>query len=278
MNKVIFLDIDGTLIDHDVTHGIPETTKTAVRMARENGHKCIVCTGRVKSSVGKDVSDLGFDGAIYAAGAHVEVDEQKLFFTQITPELLQLMLDTLNKYDIGYSIEGELATYQDPIAHQRFLTMLTEREKMNSEMARFMISERNFKPIDELDIHHDPINKCTFFAKDMHSIEQMAKIMNPYFSLLVHGERHGKLINGEMILKDINKASGMDVILKHFGTELKDTFAYGDSLNDKEMIMHAHVGVAMGNGCEEVKAVADDICERVENDAIYHSFKKYELI
>lgn len=278
MKKIIFLDIDGTLIDHDVLHGIPESTKEAIAMARENGHKCIICTGRVKSSVSHDVHDLGFDGAIYAAGCHVEVNDQKLFYTQLEPEIVRLVLDTLNQLGIGYSMEGEHKTFQDELAHQRFLTMFKEREGMNSEMARFAISTMNFSSISELNPDLDPINKCTFFAPDMAAIEKMEKVLSPYFKILVHGEKRMGLINGEMIKLGISKASGMDVILEHYGLDLADTFAYGDSLNDEEMILHAKVGIAMGNGRESIKQIADDVCERVDQDAIYKSFKKYGLI
>ena len=81
-----------------------------------------------------------------------------------------------------------------------------------------------------------------------------------------------------MIKLGISKASGMDVILEHYGLDLADTFAYGDSLNDEEMILHAKVGIAMGNGRDSIKQIADDVCERVDQDAIYKSFKKYGLI
>lgn len=278
MNKIIFLDIDGTLIDHDVLHGIPESTKTAIKLARSKGHKCIICTGRVKSSVSHDVHDLGFDGAIYAAGCHVEVNDQKLFYTKLKPDLIRLVLDTLTQLGIGYSIEGEHRTFQDEVAHQRFLTMFKEREGMNSEMARYAISAMNFVSANELDPDVEPINKCTFFAPDMASITKMKAILDPYFKILVHGEKQMHLINGEMILSGISKASGMDVILNHYGLDIADTFAYGDSLNDEEMILHAHVGIAMGNGHDSIKKIADDVCDRVDQDAIYKSFKKYGLI
>ena len=145
-------------------------------------------------------------------------------------------------------------------------------------MARFAISTMNFSSISELNPNLDPINKCTFFAPDMAAIEKMEKVLSPYFKILVHGEKRMGLINGEMIKLGISKASGMDVILEHYGLDLADTFAYGDSLNDEEMILHAKVGIAMGNGRESIKQIADDVCERVDQDAIYKSFKKYGLI
>ena len=63
--KIIFFDIDGTLIGEE-SHVMLESTKKAIRKARENGHICIINTGRTKKLVGKDITDLvDFDGYIY---------------------------------------------------------------------------------------------------------------------------------------------------------------------------------------------------------------------
>ena len=71
--KVVFLDIDGTIVDF--FGNIPESTKTAIRKARENGHYMVVCSGRSKFQIAKEVLDLGIDGIVAAAGAYVEYEE-----------------------------------------------------------------------------------------------------------------------------------------------------------------------------------------------------------
>lgn len=44
MGKIIFIDIDGTLLDYDCN--LPESAVKAIRAARVNGHKVYLCTGR----------------------------------------------------------------------------------------------------------------------------------------------------------------------------------------------------------------------------------------
>ena len=49
MGKIIFLDVDGTLVDYE--NHLPESAVLAVRKARENGHRVYICTGRSKAEV-----------------------------------------------------------------------------------------------------------------------------------------------------------------------------------------------------------------------------------
>ena len=49
MRKIIFLDVDGTLVDYH--NRIPESAIRAIRQARENGHLVYVCTGRSRAEM-----------------------------------------------------------------------------------------------------------------------------------------------------------------------------------------------------------------------------------
>ena len=60
MSNIVFLDVDGTLIDYDGT--LPESTKRAISKARENGHLAVIVTGRSRSHIEEPILDIGFDG------------------------------------------------------------------------------------------------------------------------------------------------------------------------------------------------------------------------
>ena len=55
-------------------------------------------------------------------------------------------------------------------------------------------------------------------------------------------------------------------------------YAIGDSSNDIEMLQYAHVGIAMGNGKEEVKRVSDYITDDIAEDGLYNALKHFNLI
>ena len=60
MGKIIFLDVDGTLVDYE--NHLPESAVLAVRKARENGHRVYICTGRSKAEVYENIWKIGLDG------------------------------------------------------------------------------------------------------------------------------------------------------------------------------------------------------------------------
>lgn len=82
----------------------------------------------------------------------------------------------------------------------------------------------------------------------------------------------------EAIMKGSHKAAGMKHVSDYFGLPLENSIAFGDSLNDLEMLEFAETGVAMGNGREELKEVADYITADVEEAGIYKGLKQLELI
>ena len=70
MNRVLFLDVDGTLVDY---HGeLPASAADAVRAARAAGHLVFLCTGRARAEVQQELWDLGVDGLIGGNGNYIE--------------------------------------------------------------------------------------------------------------------------------------------------------------------------------------------------------------
>ena len=60
--------------------------------------------------------------------------------------------------------------------------------------------------------------------------------------------------------------------------DVKDTIAFGDAKVDIPMLEYCAYGVAMGNGGEEIKAMADLVTDGVDEDGLYNAFVKLGLI
>ena len=82
----------------------------------------------------------------------------------------------------------------------------------------------------------------------------------------------------EIIAKGNSKATGIDKIIEHYNHPLKQTMALGDGKNDLEMVIHAGVGVAMGNASITLKEHADYITKHIDEDGFEYALKEYNII
>ncbi|EHB59642.1 Haloacid dehalogenase domain protein hydrolase type 3 [Paenibacillus lactis 154] len=75
-----------------------------------------------------------------------------------------------------------------------------------------------------------------------------------------------------------SKAKGIEAVLKHLGITPAQAVAFGDGLNDKEMLAYVGLGIAMGNAHEEVKPLADFVTKHVNKGGIRHGLRHAGLI
>ena len=85
--KLIFLDIDGTLLPPGEML-IPQSTVEALRKAHANGHKLFLCTGR-NLRMTQPLLDYGFDGAVCSAGGYVFCGDKVLVDLPMEPQLAE---------------------------------------------------------------------------------------------------------------------------------------------------------------------------------------------
>lgn len=81
-----------------------------------------------------------------------------------------------------------------------------------------------------------------------------------------------------MGVKDIDKGTAIDALLRHLGASRADTIAFGDAKVDIPMLEYCAVGVAMGNGGEEIRAMADLVTADVDKDGLALSFRQLGLL
>jgi len=82
----------------------------------------------------------------------------------------------------------------------------------------------------------------------------------------------------EVLPARIDKGTALSKVSELLGIKREEVLAVGDSMNDEAMIRWAGVGVAMVNGDERIKAVADYVTERTnDDDGIAEVIEKYVL-
>ena len=82
----------------------------------------------------------------------------------------------------------------------------------------------------------------------------------------------------DMLDEQGSKARGIATAIARLGIDMKDVMAFGDGLNDIEMMQTVGFGVGMGNGRPELKAVVDYICPTVEEDGVFNGLKALGVI
>lgn len=85
-------------------------------------------------------------------------------------------------------------------------------------------------------------------------------------------------LSTDVVPKGGSKAEGIKRVIERLPYEQKDTVAFGDGLNDREMISFTGTGVAMGNAVNELKDLADFVTKPVDEDGIFHAVTHLGLI
>lgn len=269
--KAVFLDIDGTMVN--AQGHIPESTKEAVRCARENGHKMVVCSGRSRFQIYDELLALGFSGIVGAAGAFVIADGKEIYHAYIDEEHRKSSYEYLEnngflfcyQADDGVvlnrrSSEGILAIYRESGMSEARLVRLTGRMHLTEEPWK---NERNEKII---------------YYGAPYPVAKVHADLEPYFDAVAISLDGMDEYAGEIGINGINKATGMERYLKHVGIAREDCIAVGDGPNDLQMMEYAGIGVAMGNARDDVKRRADMVTDHIDEDGLYKAFEKLGLL
>ena len=101
MKKVLFFDIDGTLLNSELK--IPEGVKRELKRLKEAGHYLFVASGRPLAFISNQIIDAGFNGFVLCNGAHVELNHEIIYENRIPYEKVNdLMKSQKNSLHFPY--------------------------------------------------------------------------------------------------------------------------------------------------------------------------------
>ena len=275
--SIIFLDVDGTLVNDNGI--VSNSAEVAIKEARKNGHLIFLSTGRSKAELFDHIMDIGFDGIIAAAGGYIELNNKTIMHKKFKEEEVKEIVEYFNEKGIDFYLEANGGLFASKGCKEHLIKILfdeNQSEKQKEEL------EKGMKPFIEClingeNLYRDDINKISFLGSNNDINEIIAKFSEKFNIIPSTVPMFGDN-SGEVSLKGIHKANAIEVLLNYLDASNENTYAYGDGINDKEMLEFVNVGVAMGNAKEELKIIADDITDIHDNDGIYNSFKKYGLI
>ena len=257
--KLIALDLDGTLLNNDRT--INNVTKDYFKNLKEKGHIITIATGRILSQ-----ALLGADGAEFAnysvcnTGAAVYKNEGK------NKEWKELYAKILPK-----EIVKNIASYYDK---SKFIAIkICDKNKIHHYDATIGINEflENISGV---------IHVSTRFINN-EFVDEYLKIFTEKFPMLkveIMQDSFGEEKWLEIAQKNIEKYKGITEIARLEGIPNENIIAFGDGLNDIEMLKKCGIGVAMKNALPEVKEQADYITSKTNNENGVVEFLKEYLV
>ena len=277
MGKIIFIDVDGTLVDYE--NHLPESAVKAIRQARKNGHKVYICTGRIKAEVYPPLWEIGLDGMIGGNGSYVESEGVVVMHQLITLEQCKHIVDWLHERKLEFYLESNNGLFASEHFEEEGEPVIQEYSKRKGKENADKITVREVFPdmIFGGELYRDDVNKVSFILRSYQ--DHLDSIQE--FPDLQPGTWGGKgeiALFGDLGVKDITKAHAIDQLLNYLGAKREDTIAFGDAKVDIPMLEYCHIGVAMGSGGDEIKAMADYITDDVDQDGLYHAFVHFGLI
>ncbi|WP_239254655.1 HAD family hydrolase [Listeria ilorinensis] len=278
-NKLIFIDVDGTLCnDYGM---VPSSAKLAIQKAQANGHQIYLCTGRSKAEITEEIAALPFDGMIGAGGGYIETKAGILYHETFNEADLQAIVHFFNENKIGYYLESNHGLFKSQYCVSEMekqmysgLDPASEAyQKLKEGTKGFFDLLQPEPPFEEL----TDVNKISFIHAT-YPFQEVADRFGDRFTIMQTTVPAFGQNSGEIVLPGINKELAIIRLLEYLERPKTDTIAIGDGHNDLEMLQFVNYGVAMGNAQEALKQVADEITETHDEDGIHNFFERYGLI
>ena len=252
--SLILFDIDGTLLQSE-KNLIPASTVEALQKLKEAGHELAIATGRALFLVDEQIRALPFDTFVTANGQHIMHQGEVIYENAIPKAVIERLIEKSHTRQQGIGLLS---------ATRSGLTKYTD------ELAKSF--NRVSIPIPEVieDIHEqEAILQAWYFSDDFKPLAEAFKEELRFVPWLDFG--------ADIVPLNGSKAEGIKQLVNHLKEKPKRVIAFGDGYNDIEMLQLADIGVAMGNASDEVKAHADFVTKRIDEDGIYYACEQLGL-
>lgn len=250
---LIALDLDGTLLNTE--KDISSRTKTVLKQLEEAGHQLVISTGRPFRASQNYYEELNLTTPIVNFnGAHVHHPRNPdfgVYHTTIPKETAYAIIETCRAFQINNVITEVL----DDVYVDKWDKDLISAFNMPE-------SQITVGPIEQT-LKEDPTS--VLISTPREHIARLLKALDSKHAEIVDQRSWGypsEII--EIIRKGTNKAVGLKRVADYLSIPMSRVIAFGDEENDLEMLAEAGIGVAMGNGSDEVKKTANHVT--VSND------------
>lgn len=270
--KMIGLDLDGTLLTSKKE--LTEYTKNVLARAIEQGVTVLVSTGRPISGVPEELRTFpGMRYAVTANGARVlDLETNQVIYENLLPvETAAQILSILQDYDTIHEmfIDGIGYTNAEGL---RNIYYYYDEKSMADYMLRTRIPAENVR--EKLMQEMRPADKVQGIFKSLEEKRAAEVRLKEIEGITVTGAFHNNL---EMNREGTNKGIGLLKLGEILGIRGEEIMACGDGMNDYEMLKTVGFAVAMGNGHERLKEIADYVTVTNDEDGVAKAIEQFVL-
>ncbi len=257
--RLIATDLDGTLLDS--TPAVTARTRAALDAARERGIHVVPVTARQPIGLRAIAADAGFDGwALCSNGAYaVRLDDGRMLFAEELPaETIRSLAEALRASipDLLFASvrdAGETFVAQHGYAA---IAALADHKRDPATMGGVPLDQVLAAPSLKFVIRHPELAPAALF-------DTVRSLGLPGFEVALSGAPFV-----EVMAEGVTKATGLARLCEHLGIDRADVVAFGDALNDVEMLRWAGHGVAMADAEPLVHDAADETTASNDEDGV----------
>lgn len=274
MRKFAFLDLDGTIIDHNQV--ISSKVQEAIITATANGHKVFIATGRSYPELYPFLFSLPFAGLITANGAYVELGDQVLADHSIDKSGITEWTDYFHRSGATWIWQGKDHFYPSETFLDFFHLSGKSDRAATGDWSAYLEQIMPYLATGT----PTSAGKCMFYLSPEapSSFEEAHRLFGDRY-MVIPGSvdvRVDEVV--EIGVKGVNKGTAMQEVLHHFGVDTSQALAIGDSANDYEMVREAGIGVCLAGGAEKLRNIADWVAPPIEEDAVAVAFERFGLL
>lgn len=256
MRLNFFCDIDGTLLPFGKE--VPRSAVDAIERARGDGHRFFLSTGRSLSEIDECLRTIGFDGGVYSNGATVIEGGKTLRAVRMTEKDKSFLIGYASGRGILYMMQTNEGTFMSRETFSFF-------EESMMKYLDTIIPVPNLIVYDAVPSSMPEVIKFLFLSPS-HALMKARKEIGHLYQMVDNTDGLPQTDMVEVCLRGLDKGTGMRAMLSFLGEDISSSVAVGDGANDIEMVTAAGLGIAMGNGADELKRIADWVSDSVDRD------------
>lgn len=253
--KMFFFDIDGTLIECvEGIYELNEQTMKSLDSLKAYGHDVFLATGRCPCFIVDGVMKYDFSGYVTCNGAYVTYKGEEVFKRIIPSKAIDILDELSRQRGLTYFLEGVDHIYVKDCNEEMLVDFCNDWQMKHA----LLIDQYDSKEIETF-----IAMLCVNNEEDVTMVEE---VLSPYFTI----QRHMHGYSFDLTIKGVSKGMGIKELCKAINREMNDTVAFGDGLNDVEMLESVGFSIAMDNACDEAKRVSNYVTKSVlENGVCY---------